>query len=119
MIVKGTHTKVENVEIDLNDAGIKSVVYGQSIEYLADAIREKLFRKFLHGLAPDFVGKRVIRKSYRSGSEGKLVLVHVDADWDYHKNVGHDEEVRVLTEEEEERYKVLCGISEAIKDLEK
>lgn len=119
MKVRGTQTTVQTVDVELNDASIKSVVYGQAIDYLADAVQEKLLYQFLHGLPPEFDGKRTIRESYRSGNKGKLALVHVDADWNYHNNVGEDEEVRLLTEEEWERYKALCNISKVIKDLQK
>ena len=119
MKVKGTHTTVQTVDVELSDSSVKSVVYGQTIDYLADAIQEKLLYKFLHSLPPEFDGKRTIRESYRSSNKGKLALVHVDADWNYHTNVGQDEEVRVLTEDECERYKDLCGISGVIKDLQK
>ncbi|MBL5841397.1 hypothetical protein I4U30_24395 [Enterobacter asburiae] len=119
MKVKGTHTTVQTVDVELSDSAVKSVVYGQTIDYLADAVQEKLLYKFLHSLPPEFDGKRTIRESYRSGNKGKLALVHVDADWNYHNNVGEDEEVRVLTEDERSRYKVLCNISKVIKDLQK
>lgn len=119
MKVKGTQTTVQTVDVELNDATIKSVVYGQTIDYLADAVEEAVQKFFLHSLPPEFDGKRTIRESYRSGNKGKLALVHVDADWNYHNNVGEDKEVRLLTEEEWGRYKELCNISKVIKDLQK
>ena len=118
MKVKGTHTSVQTVDVELTDASVKSVVYGQTIDYLADAVQEKLLYKFLHSLPPEFDGKRTIRESYRSGNKGKLALVHVDADWNYHNNVGEDEEVRVLTDEEVKRFNTIMGISKKIKKLQ-
>lgn len=119
MKVKGTQTTVQTVDVELNDASIKEVVYGQPIDYLATIVQEKLLRDFLNSLQPEFDGKRMIRKSWRSSNEGKLALVHVDADWNYHSNVGQDEEVRVLTDEETVKYKMLSGVAAYITALQK
>ncbi len=119
MKVRGTQTTVQTVDVELNYASIKSVVYGQTIDYLADAVQEKLLYQFLQELPPEFEGKRTIRESYRSGNKGKLALVHVDADWNYHSNVGQDEEVRVLTDEETVKYQMLSGVAAYITALQK
>lgn len=117
MKVTGKQTIVRAVDVELNDAGIKTVVYGQTADYLVAAIQEKLLYTFLHSLPPEFAGKRTVRESYRSGNKGRLVLIHVDADWDYHNNVGVDEEVRPLTEEETVKYNMICGLPDYIKKL--
>ena len=119
MKVTGKQTIVQAVDVELNDASIKTVVYGQSTYYLAAAIQEKRLYKFLHSLPPEFAGKRTVRESYRSGNKGRLALVHVDADWDHHNNVGEDEEVRLLTDEETVKYKMIFDITLYITSLEK
>lgn len=118
MKVKGTQTTVQTVDVELGKESIKAVVHGQTIDYLAAVIQEKLMHKFLHSLEPKFAGKRTVRKGY-GRHDGKLVLVHVDADWNYHNNVGEDEDIRALTEDEEERYKVLSNLARTITDLQK
>lgn len=118
MKVKGTQTTVQTVDVELGSESIKAVVHGQTIDYLAAVIQEKLMHKFLHSLEPKFTGKRTVRKGY-GRYDGKLVLVHVDADWNYHNNVGEDEDVRALTDAEESLFKMISRLSGYIETLQK
>ncbi|AGZ17489.1 hypothetical protein X824_gp015 [Escherichia phage 4MG] len=118
MKVKGTQTTVQTVDVELGGDAIKTVVYSREIDYLAKALQEKLLHKFLHSLEPKFTGSRTVRKGY-GRYDGKLVLVHVDADWNYHNNVGEDEDIRALTDEEEVLFKMISGVSEYIENLKK
>lgn len=113
MKVKGTQTSVQRVDVELDEAAIKSVVYAQSVESLAKAIQERLQYRFLHSLEPKFSGERAIHKGY-GRYDGKLVLVHIDASWNNHNNVGEDEDIRALTDIEEQRYKDIMRITELI-----
>ncbi|AKJ73496.1 DNA stabilization protein [Salmonella phage 40] len=118
MKVKGTHTTTQSIEVDLADNEIEKILRSQTVEQLATVIQGKLKLDFLLGLEPKFSGSRSIRKSCKSGSGEKLALIHVDADWNYHNNVGEDKEVRLLTDDEEERYKILCNIARTIVELQ-
>ncbi|AFU63707.1 hypothetical protein [Salmonella phage SSE121] len=119
MKVRGTHTTTESIEVDLTDNEVEKILRSQTVEDLATVIQEKLKRYFLLSLEPKFSGSRSIRKSWKSSSGGKLALIHVDADWNYHNNVGEDREVRLLTDDEEEKYKILCNIARTIVELQK
>lgn len=118
MKVKGTQTTVQTVEVDISDAEIDNIIFSQPVERTAKKLQEKMLHDFLVSLEPSFDGKRRIGQSYRQDKPG-LALIHVDADWNYHKNVGEDEVVRLLTEDEEERYKVLSNLAKTITDLQK
>jgi len=119
MKIKGTETTTKTVDVEISDLELKRVVSEQSVEFLAKVLEDKLKRAFLHSLEPKFSGSRTIRPSWKTKSKGCLALVHIDATWDYHNNKGEDEEVRLLTEDEEERYKILCNLARTIADLQK
>lgn len=119
MKVKGTQTTVQSVDIEISEQEIRNVVINQTVEYLADALQEKMRRDFISKLKPDFKGTRIIREGFNQKNRGKLVLVHVDADWNYHTNVGLDEEIRPLSEEEVVKYQMISGLAHYITQLKK
>lgn len=117
MQIKGVKKYTENVEIEIAPSEINRIVSSQSVACLAEALRKKLLSKFLTKLTDD-VYPRVVRQSFKSGKEGKMALVHVEADWDYHNNVGIDREVRLLTDEEVAVYNQILGMDRYILSLE-
>lgn len=118
MKVKGTQTTVQTVDVEISDAEIDNIIFSQPVERTAQKLQEKMMHDFLVSLEPRFDGKRRIGPSYRQDKPG-LALIHVDADWNYHNNVGEDEVVRLLTEQEVERYRVICNLAKTITDLQK
>lgn len=118
MKVKGTQTTVQTVDVEISETEIDKIIFSQPVERTAQKLQEKMLHDFLVSLEPQFDGKRRIGPSYRSDKLG-LALIHVDADWNYHNNVGEDEVVRLLTADEEERYKVLSNLAKTITDLQK
>lgn len=119
MKVTGKQTIVQNVEVDISDEEIMNIVKAQTPDYLADVLTKELLRNFIYSLPADFTGERAVWETRKRGYEQFLVLVHVDAGWDYHNNVGVDEEVRVLTDEETVKYKMISGIPLYIESLQK
>lgn len=119
MKVTGKQTIVQNVEVDISDEEIMNIVKAQTPDYLADVLTKELLRNFIYSLPADFTGERAVWETRKRGYEQFLVLVHVDAGWDHHNNVGVDEEVRPLTEEETVKYNMICGLRDYIKHLQK
>lgn len=119
MKVTGKQTIVQNVEVDVSDEEIMNIVKAQTPDYLADVLTKELLRNFIYNLPADFTGERTVWETRKRGYEPFLVLVHVDAGWDHHNNVGVDEEVRPLTEEETVKYNMICGLRDYIKHLQK
>lgn len=119
MKVTGKQTVVQSVNIEINQDEIDRIIKEQDIDVITKNLQTALMDKFVNSLEPAFKGKRMVRQSFYSEKKEKLVLVHIDADWDYHNNVGVDEEVRVLTDEETVKYKMISGIPLYIESLEK
>lgn len=119
MKVTGKQTVVQSVKVEINQDEIDRIIKEQDIDVITKNLQTALMDKFVNSLEPSFNGKRMVRQSFYSEKKGKLVLVHIDADWDYHNNVGEDEEVRVLTDEETVKYKMISGIPLYIESLEK
>lgn len=117
MKVNAKQTIVQNVEVDISDEEIMNIVKAQTPDYLADVLTKELLRNFIYSLPADFTGEWAVWETRKRGYEPFLVLVHVDAWWDYHNNVGVDEEVRPLTEEETVKYNMICGLRDYIKHL--
>lgn len=104
MKVTGKQTVVQSVNVEINQDEIDRIIKEQDIDVITKNLQTALMDKFVNSLEPAFKGKRMVRQSFYSEKKGKLVLVHIDADWDRHNNVGIDEEVRVLTDIETEIY---------------
>lgn len=117
MKVNGKQTIIQNVEVDIPDEEVMNIVKAQTPDYLADVLTKELLRNFIYSLPADFTGKRAVWETRKRGYEKFLVLVHVDGGWDNHNNVGVDEEVRPLTEEETAKYNMICGLPDYIKQL--
>ncbi|WAK43514.1 hypothetical protein [Cronobacter phage EspYZU12] len=113
MKVKGTQTTVESVEVTLTDAEVLRVADSLDAHALSILIRDKLMSKFIVKVAGDrkgdlFIAERFWSKNNRkvpeSGEGNYLTLIERDADFDYHNNVGVDENIRPLTKDETEAY---------------
>ena len=100
MKVTGKQTIVQSVNVEINQDEIDRIIKEQDIDVITKNLQTALMDKFVNSLEPAFKGKRMVRQSFYSEKKGKLVLVHIDADWDLHNN----EEVRVLTDIETEIY---------------
>lgn len=119
MKVKGTQTKVEAVEITLTDEEVIRVANSLDVNCLATVMRDKLFGMFIQQMTDGrkgdfFISARFLSKNNRNlpetGEGTYLTLIERDADWDYHKNVGVDEEIRPLTKEEVDMYNAINKI---------
>lgn len=110
--VTGRKTTVQLVNVEIDENEVKSVVDSQTTDYLISALQRKLKEEFVASLPPSFAGKREIQKD----TDGELTLVHVDASWDHHNNVGIDKDVRVLTGKEQEEYLKIVTLSEYIRN---
>lgn len=119
MKVTGKQTVIKSIDIELSEEEISRIVKTQPIEFLADAIQNKVMKNFIDALKPQFDGKRAIRESHYQSRVGKLVLVHVDESWNYHNNVSEDKEVRPLTQDEISKYTLISGLSDRIKNMNK
>lgn len=118
MQIKGVKKYTENVEIEIDPSEINRIVSNQSVACLAEVIRKKLLFKFCDKINGGIPCPSAVRESFKSGQSGKLALIHVDADWDYHNNVGIDQEVRLLTDEEVAVYNQILGLEDYILSLE-
>lgn len=110
MKVNGVQHVTTNVEIELDDKEIDRIIYATDSAILLKVIRDHLRTAFIKRISKDLKGPfgelAIYREHISSSSrffsqvesEGAYpCLVHVDADHDYHNNVGVDETLRVLT----------------------
>lgn len=118
MKVKGTQTTTQLIDVEVNDSEIKRIVNGQDEIILAEAIQQKLLNKFFKRCLPSINGEIVVGKAAKTGNRGTPVFVHVDADWDYHNNVGVDHEIRPLTHEEVVLYENIQRLPEYVMSLD-
>lgn len=118
MKVKGTQTTTQLIDVEVNDSEIKRIVNSQDEIILAEAIQQKLLNKFFKRCLPSIDGEIIVRKDAKAGNRGTQVFVHVDADWDYHNNVGIDHEIRPLTHEEVVLYENIRKLPEHIMSLD-
>lgn len=126
MKVKGTQTTVESVEVTLSDEEVFRVANSLNIRDLAALIRGKLLDNFLLRVAGGRKGDFCITNRYWSDhvkgcpSTGKgtyLTLMERDADWDHHNNVGVDEYIRALTDDEAEQFRVINTLPDRIVEI--
>lgn len=103
MLVKGTHTVKQRIEVEIDDCELKHILRSCSNVLLLSILQERAENEFLNALAGrpgDFcVRKREGHKSW---------LWEIDADWDYHKNESIDEPIRELTDKELQMYNEVC-----------
>lgn len=118
MKVKGTQTTTQLIDVEVNDSEIKRIVDSQDKMILAEAIQQKLLNKLFKRCLPSIDGEIIVRKDAKAGNRGTLVFVHVDADWDYHNNVGVDKEIRPLTHGEIVLYENIRKLPEYIMSLD-
>ncbi|MCC3722102.1 hypothetical protein [Staphylococcus haemolyticus] len=123
MKVKGTQTTVQTVDVELGDAEVLRVADSLDPHALSIILRNKLMNKFIVKLAGDrkgdlFIAERYWSKHHRnvpeSGEGNYLTLIERDADFDYHNNVGVDENIRVLTKDEVKMYKTIAKLPDNV-----
>ncbi|EMB7054154.1 hypothetical protein VAG18_002846 [Escherichia coli] len=105
MLVKGTHTVKESVFVDIDHNELERVLRSCSNTLLLSVLQERADREFLNSLAGR-PGDFCIRKN-----GDKVWLWEIDADWDYHKDIGIDEPIRELTDQEIARYEQVTNWS--------
>ena len=104
MEVNAKQTEVKNVKVELSHQTQQAVVKAQSLDLLIDVVSKRLEHWMVESFTSDLKkGAYVIRGTYYRG-ERQWCLMEIDADWDYHNNVGRDEVVRPLTDEEKAKY---------------
>lgn len=116
MIVKGVKRTTENVELEISADEVNRIIESQDADTLSKFLQKRLMKDFIGKLKPAYSGERIIRKSFFSSLSDKFMLVNVDEDFDYHNNVGVDNEVRPLTDQELEQFFCITGLPEAIKE---
>lgn len=104
MQVNAKHTEVRTIKVELDDSTQVQVAQNLPTLKLVKIIKERLFKD-----AIDKITKGMKKATYTVASryhEGKqrLVLIEVDASWDYHNDVGVDEVIRPLTDDEVNRF---------------
>lgn len=103
MLVKGTHTVKQRIEVEIDDCELKHILRSCSNVLLLSILQERAENEFLNALAGR-PGDFCVRKR----GNNKPWLWEIDASWDYHKNAGIDEPIRELTENEVQMYEDVC-----------
>ncbi len=108
MKVKGTEHIERVVEVELDAREVEDLIDHTAEEVLLHSIQCRAMQRFYERVA-GFEGSFYVQQ--RQGDDGVLVyqLWEIDADWDYHNDVGIDEKVRDLTTEEVVEYNYFCG----------
>lgn len=117
MKVKGTHTVKNSVEVEISNEEVSSIIETQSFQVLTKVVQKKLLKSFIESLVPASKGNFTIHTAFQYISDSNYLLVEVDADWDYHNNVGMDRFVRVLTKEESTKYETIKNLPEWVDKL--
>lgn len=103
MLVKGTHTVKQRIEVEIDDCELKHILRSCSNVLLLSILQERAEKEFLNALAGR-PGDFCVRKR----GNNKPWLWEIDASWDYHKDEGIDEPIRELTENEIQMYEDVC-----------
>lgn len=103
MLVKGTHTVKQMIEVEIDDCELKHILRSCSNVLLLSVLQERAENEFLNALAGR-PGDFCVRKR----GDNKPWLWEIDASWDYHKDIGIDEPIRELTENEVQMYEDVC-----------
>lgn len=106
MKVKGTEHIERAVEVELDAREVWDIIDRTAEEVLLHSIQCRAMQRFYERVA-GFEGSFYVQQ--RQGDDGGLVyqLWGIDADWDYHKDVGIDEKIKDLTTEEVVEYNYL------------
>lgn len=108
MKVKGTEHIERVVEVELDAREVGELIDNTEEEVLLHSIQCRAMQRFYNRVA-GFEGHFYVQQ--RQGDDGVLVyqLWEIDADWDYHNDVGIDKKIKDLTTEEVVEYTYLCG----------
>lgn len=106
MKVKGTERIERAVEVELDAREVVDLIDHTAEEVLLHSIQCRAMQRFYNRVA-GFEGAFYVKQ--RQGEDGVLVyqLWEIDADWDYHNDIGIDEKIKDLTAEEVVEYNYL------------
>lgn len=106
MKVKGTEHIERAVEVELDAREVGELIDHTAEEVLLHSIQYRAMQCFYNRVA-GFEGAFHVQQ--RQGEDGVSVyqLWEIDADWDYHNDVGIDEKIKDLTAEEVVEYNYL------------
>lgn len=106
MKVKGTEHIERVVEVELDACEVGELIDNTAEEVLLHSIQCRAMQRFYNRVA-GFEGSFCVQQW--QGDDGVPVyqLWEIDADWDYHKDVGIDEKIKDLTAEEVVEYNYL------------
>lgn len=107
MKVKGTERIERAVEVELDAREIGELIDNTAEEVLMHSIQYRAMQRFYERVA-GFEGSFCVRQRYEEDTP-VYQLWEIDADWDYHNDVGIDEKIKDLTTEEVVEYTYLCG----------
>ena len=107
MKVKGTEHIERVVEVELDAREVGELIDHTAEEVLLHSIQCRAMQRFYERVA-GFEGSFYVQQRQREDGVPVYQLWEIDADWDYHNDVGIDEKVRDLTTEEVAEYNYLC-----------
>ena len=108
MKVKGTEHIERAVEVELDAREVGDLIDHTAEEVLLHSIQCRAMQRFYERVA-GFEGSFCVRQRYEEDGAPVYQLWEIDADWDYHNNVGIDEKIKDLTTEEVVEYTYLRG----------
>lgn len=107
MKVKGTEHIERAVEVELDAREVGELIDHTAEEVLLHSIQCRAMQRFYERVA-GFEGSFCVRQRYEEDGAPVYQLWEIDADWDYHNDVGIDEKIKDLTTEEVVEYNYLC-----------
>lgn len=107
MKVKGTEHIERAVEVELDAREVGELIDNTAEEVLLHSIQCRAMQRFYERVA-GFEGSFCVRQRYEEDGAPVYQLWEIDADWDYHNDVGIDEKIKDLTTEEAVEYNYLC-----------
>lgn len=112
MKVKGTEHIERVVEVELDAREVGELIDNTEEEVLLHSIQRRAMQRFYErvaGFASFEEGSFCVRQRYEEDGTPVYQLWEIDADWDYHNDVGIDKKIKDLTTEEAVEYTYLCG----------
>lgn len=106
MKVKGTERIERVVEVELDAREVEDLIDHTAEEVLLHSIQCRVMQRFYNRVA-GFEGAFYVQQCQGEDGVSVYQLWEIDADWDYHNDVGVDEKVRDLTAEEAVEYNYL------------
>lgn len=111
MFITAKATKVEQVKVELTQQNILEIISSADTDYLIKELKKRADKIFLDSLDVNIPKESRAIANKTNGT----TIMHIDAGYDYHNNVGIDMPVRLLNELELKEFQLINKTFERLK----